>query len=96
MVEQDPPPTERQGPHCLDIFIFLHGQDAASDHPGINRDAHDPQRNDHIGRAGLQNDHDDDGQEKDGKGQDDIHHRHDEFIQQSAVKSRHNSQGNAR
>src|SRR5438445_10908278 len=95
MVEQDPPATERQGPHGLDILVLLDGQDAASDHPGINGDAHDPQGDDHVGGAGLQNDHDDDGQEEDGKGQDDIHHGHNQLIQPPAVEPRHDPQGNA-
>ena len=64
----------------------FHGEHAAADDARVDGDAHDPEGNHHVGGARFQDDHDNNGEEKDRERQHDVHEAHDHVVDDAPVK----------
>src|SRR4029453_7402830 len=91
-VGQNVPPQQtriahRQGFGGLNVREGFHGEYATADDARVDGDAYDTEGNHHVGGAWFQDEHDDNGEEKDWERQHNVHEAHDHVIEGATVKS---------
>jgi hypothetical protein len=95
MAKQQAHIRHRQSLGGFNVLQFFRGQDTATHQASVNGDPHDTQCNHDIEDIWLQDDHDNNREQKNRKGQDDIHHPHNTIVKEASIKTGDYTQRNA-